>query len=176
MRNYVQLLKRKIFSVGSIDVFVDLIKRGGTNEANVALIDGKKSAKDTLRRYVRLEDPAKRTRNIRARQYQSETARPIGRLTSRRMAPRGIHLPGPRTLHRLSNITWLMGVTRHGANFYTVTAPISTANAIFPSLFLSSLPRIKNTNRDYLAFETVAVSCNGRRWRSYWTGLEESEI
>lgn len=81
MRNYVQLLKRKIsqkiFSVGSIDVFVDLIKRGGTNEANVALIDGKKSARDTLRRYVRLEEPAKRTRNIRARQYQSETARPL---------------------------------------------------------------------------------------------------
>lgn len=43
----------------------------------IALIDGKKSAKDTLRRYVRLEDPAKRTRNIRARQYQSETARPL---------------------------------------------------------------------------------------------------
>lgn len=180
MRNYVQLLKRKIsqkiFSVGSIDVFVDLIKRGGTNEANRRVNRRKEIGKRHVETIRSVRGSGEEDEEHSCEAVPKRNGTSIGRLTSRRMAPRGIHLPGPRTLHRLSNITWLMGVTRHGANFYTVTAPISTANAIFPSLFLSSLPRIKNTNRDYLAFETVAVSCNGRRWRSYWTGLEESEI
>lgn len=176
MRNYVQLLKRKIFSVGSIDVFVDLIKRRGTNEANRRVNRRKEIGKRHVETIRSVRGSGEEDEEHSCEAVPKRNGTSIGRLTSRRMAPRGIHLPGPRTLHRLSNITWLMGVTRHGANFYTVTAPISTANAIFPSLFLSSLPRIKNTNRDYLAFETVAVSCNGRRWRSYWTGLEESEI
>lgn len=164
----------------SIDVRLSKVwskkRRNRSRKRSVKSSNGKKSArKDALRCFPVRESGEEDDEHWReAAPKRNGTS--IGRLTSRRMAPRGIHLPGPRTLHRLSNITWLMGVTRHGANFYTVTAPISTANAIFPSLFLSSLPRIKNTNRDYLAFETVAVWCNGRRWTSYWTGLEDNEI
>lgn len=103
----------------------------------------------------RPDRPAKRTKNISEAELDAKrhVHWPINKPA---YSTAGDPLAGPRTLHRLSNIPWLMGVTRHGANFYTVTAPITTANAIFPSLFLSSSSRINNTTRDYLSFALIA--------------------